>query len=116
MPTNSINQIIELLTPFNDSGRPISPSALRRLGAPVYNAFLEFLLNPPEVRPRDNISRPECPIKDEYISLAIYPYKQAMTDYIAQWGFEFEMPTQLRSTLLESTANYLENSGKPIPL
>ena len=107
MPQNKLEAILKLLEPFSNPDIPIAPAALKRLGSIHLNEFYNFLINASD-KPKKCVHRPKCPIKDyRHSSLARFPYKKGMADYIAQWGYKFENPCNVTPSLREATANYL---------
>jgi hypothetical protein len=85
---------------------------LRRLGLDTLSELLQFLTGPGNGGSK--VERPECPV-NSVLSLGatniIYVYKRHMCDYIGHMGFTFE-PHITVPSLLEATANYLEQKQK----
>lgn len=107
---NIVNSIFVLLEPFNDPNIPITLGSLRKLNQKELTEFYDFLIRPLNLC-QNNISRPQCPVKDiNHSSLARFPYKKNIVDYIAQWSYEFKNPAVVSLSLLEATANYLEQN------
>ncbi len=105
----NLELILSLLTPFNNPVIPVTRNALiYYINPEEIDNFYKFLLNP-KTKSRADIERPKCPvISPHHFSVARAPYKNAMGDYISQWGYTFENPVHMVSSILEATANYLE--------
>jgi hypothetical protein len=111
MQNNKLEKTLKLLKNFSNKNIPLKESALRRMGVDEVIRLYDFLISSPE-RSKNRFFRPECPVKDKnHFSLAKYQYKKAMANYISQWGYNgFNSPSTISPTLLEATANYLEQN------
>lgn len=106
-----LEEIIEMLNPHCNSYLPLTKSSLKSLKINGLHNFHEFISKPLKTITKIEIMRPTCPVTKLYsCSMARYPYKKAMSEYIAQWGYIFENPLEIPPSLFEATANYLEHS------
>jgi hypothetical protein len=108
MQQNCLEDLLNLLGPFNNPVIPITIHPLKRLGQSYVLDLYSFLIDVKSKKKR-SISRPKCPvITFAHAPAARRPYKEGMAKYIAQWGYQFENPVSVAPSLLEATANYLE--------
>lgn len=110
MKKDLVEKIFKTLKPCSKKNVPLIQSAISIMPGFYLDMFYSFLMSTRKKEKKSDTHRPKCPAEDSlHVSLARYPYKKAMVDYISQWGYVFEDPASITVSLLEATANYLED-------
>lgn len=113
--------LYDLLKDHNSDGFQFTLQSVCNLTVVEMESLHYFLTNNPFFEDT-GIERPECPTKPcEKKKLHQIPEYKAgvsggpsMNDYLDQWGFRFDRPSQIPIVLFEVTANYLESYGSRI--
>lgn len=92
--------IVGIMSDYSDPDLGLTGGALNHCNVSELRRFYEFLLEDP--CPTTQVKRPGRIQEGK----SRWDYKNTMTEYI---GFDFEQKSDLPESLLESTANYLED-------